>query len=119
VIFASEDIGNADPRALILATSGFTAVEFVGMPEARIILAQVVAYLALAPKNNASYMAIERAMEDVQNQKVEQVPQHLRSTAYAGAKDLGHGKGYIYPHDRPGQKLDQQYLPKKAKYYTP
>jgi putative ATPase len=119
VIFASEDIGNADPQALILATSGFTAVEFVGMPEARIILAQVVAYLALAPKNNASYMAIERATEDVQNQKVEQVPQHLRSTAYAGAKDLGHGKGYVYPHDHPGQKLDQQYLPKKAKYYTP
>ena len=119
VIFASEDIGNADPQALILATSGFTAVEFVGMPEARIILAQVVAYLALAPKNNASYMAIERATADVQNQKVEQVPQHLRSNAYAGAKDLGHGKGYVYPHDHPGQKLDQQYLPKKAKYYIP
>ena len=99
VIFASEDIGNADPQALVLATSGFTAVEFVGMPEARIILAQVVTYLALAPKSNASYMAIERATEDVQNQKTEQVPQHLRSTAYPGAKDLGHGKGYIYPHD--------------------
>ncbi len=119
VIFASEDIGNADPQALILAVSGFTAVEFVGMPESRIILAQVVTYLACAPKSNASYMAIERATEDVQNRKTEQVPQHLRSTAYQGAKDLGHGKGYVYPHDRPGEKLDQVYLDKPAQYYTP
>lgn len=119
VIFASEDIGNADPQALILATSGFTAVEFVGMPEARIILAQVVAYLALAPKSNASYAAIERATEDVQSQKTEQVPQHLRSSAYQGAKDLGHGKGYIYPHDHPAEARGQEYLAKKAKYYTP
>ncbi len=119
VIFASEDIGNADPQALILATSGFTAVEFVGMPEARIILAQVVTYLALAPKSNASYMAIERATEDIQNQKTEQVPQHLRSTAYAGAKDLGHGKGYVYPHDSPGKKMDQAYLDKSGDYYQP
>jgi len=119
VIFASEDIGNADPQALILATSGFTAVEFVGMPEARIILAQVVTYLALAPKSNASYMAIERATDDIKNQKIEQVPDHLRSTAYHGAKDLGHGKGYIYPHDCPGQKLGQQYLPQKTQYFTP
>lgn len=119
VIFASEDVGNADPQALILATSGFTAVEFVGMPEARIILAQVVSYLALAPKSNASYMAIERATEDVQNQKTEQVPQHLRSSAYAGAKALEHGKGYIYPHDHPGKKLDQEYISKPAVYYTP
>ncbi len=119
VIFASEDIGNADPQALILATSGFTAVEFVGMPEARIILAQVVSYLALAPKSNASYKAIESATEDVQNQKTEQVPQHLRSSAYSGAKDLGHGKGYIYPHDHPGKKLDQEYLSKPAQYYQP
>jgi putative ATPase len=118
VIFASEDIGNADPQALVLATSGFTAVEFVGMPEARIILAQVVTYLAKAPKNNSSYMAIERATEDIKNQKIEQVPDHLRSTAYPGAKDLDHGKGYIYPHDHPGKKLDQQYLSKPAKYYT-
>ncbi len=140
VIFASEDIGNADPRALILATSAFTAVEFVGMPEARIILAQAVSYLALAPKNNASYRAIERATEDVKTQKTQQVPQHLRpgfhkkiegsqdvpvhlqfssknkerSSAYPGAKDLGHGKGYIGPHGRPGQKIDQEYLPQKA-----
>jgi putative ATPase len=119
VIFASEDIGNADPQALILATSGFTAIEFVGMPEARIILAQVVTYLAKAPKSNASYAAIERATEDIKNQKTEQVPKHLRSTAYAGAKDLGHGNGYIYPHDHPDQARGQEYLPKKAKYYTP
>jgi putative ATPase len=119
VIFASEDIGNADPQALVLATSGFTAVEFVGMPEARIILAQVVAYLALAPKSNASYKAIEAAMEDVGNQKTEQVPLHLRSSAYPGAESLGHGKGYVYPHDHPGQKIDQAYLSKPSKYYTP
>jgi len=119
VIFASEDIGNADPQALILAASGFTAVEFVGMPEARIILAQVVTYLALAPKSNASYMAIESATEDIQNQKTEQVPQHLRSSAYAGAKDLGHGKGYVYPHEHPGQKIDQTYLDKAGDYYHP
>ena len=119
VIFASEDIGNADPQALILATSGFAAVEFVGMPEARIILAQMVTYLACAPKSNASYRAIERATEDVQTQKTEQVPEHLRSAAYPGAKELGHGKGYVYPHDFKGQKLEQEYLSKPAKYYTP
>lgn len=119
LIFASEDIGNADPQALILAASGFQAIEFVGMPEARITLAQVVTYLALAPKSNASYMALERATEDVKNQKTEQVPQHLRSTAYAGAKNLGHGVGYIYPHDHPGEKIDQTYLSKKVCYYQP
>ncbi|MFA7255792.1 MAG: replication-associated recombination protein A [Candidatus Omnitrophota bacterium] len=119
VIFASEDIGNADPQALILAASGFTAVEFVGMPEARIILAQMVTYLALAPKSNASYMAIERATEDIQNQKTEQVPQHLRSTAYSGAKDLGHGNGYVYPHDRPEEARGQVYFEKSAQYYIP
>ncbi len=119
VIFASEDIGNADPQALILATSGFTAVEFVGMPEARIILAQVVTYLARAPKSNASYMALEKATEDIQTQKTEQVPQHLRSTAYPGAQGLEHGKGYIYPHSHPEEAKGQEYLPKKAKYYNP
>ena len=119
LIFASEDIGNADPQALILASSGFTAVEFVGMPEARIILAQLVTYLALAPKSNASYMAIERATEDIKHQKTEQVPQHLRSAAYPGAKTLGHGEGYIYTHDHPGEKLDQSYLGKAARYYQP
>jgi putative ATPase len=119
VIFASEDIGNADPQALILATSGFTAVEFVGMPEARILLAQIVTYLALAPKSNASYMAIERATEDIQNQKTEQVPSHLRSAAYSGAKDLGHGNGYVYPHSHPNQASNQSYIEKSSNYYEP
>ncbi|MBU9889053.1 MAG: replication-associated recombination protein A [Candidatus Omnitrophica bacterium] len=119
LIFASEDIGNADPQALILASSGLGAVEFVGMPESRIILSQLVTYLALAPKSNASYMAIERATEDIKSQKTEQVPQHLRSAAYPGAETLGHGKGYIYPHDHPGKKLDQVYLGKNARYYPP
>ena len=119
VIFASEDIGNADPHALMLAASGFTAVEFVGMPEARIILAQLVTYLACAPKSNASYMAIERATEDVQTQKTEQVPQHLRSAAYKGAEALGHGKDYIYPHDHPEAAAGQVYVDKTARYYIP
>lgn len=119
VIFASEDVGNADPQALILAASGFTAVEFVGMPEARIILAQMVTYLALAPKSNASFMAIERATEDIQSQKTEQVPQHLRSAAYSGAKDLGNGKGYVYPHDRPDEARGQVYFEKSTQYYIP
>ena len=119
VIFASEDIGNADPQALILATSGFTAVEFVGMPEARIILAQLVTYLAKAPKSNASYVAIERATEDIKNQKIEQVPEHLRSAVYPGAKELGHGNGYVYPHDHPEAARGQVYISQKRKYYTP
>ena len=119
VIFASEDIGNADPQALILASSGFTAVEFVGMPEARIILAQMVTYLACAPKSNASYMAIETATGDVQSQKTEQVPQHLRSSAYSGAADLGHGKDYVYPHDHPTEARGQAYIDKTVKYYNP
>ncbi len=119
LIFASEDIGNADPQALILASSGFTALEFVGMPEARIILAQLVTYLALAPKSNASYVAIEKATEDLKSQKTEQVPQHLRSTAYPGAQKLGHGVGYQYPHNFQGQKLEQIYMPKDASYYQP
>lgn len=119
MIFASEDIGNADPQALILAASALTAIEFVGMPEARIILSQVVTYLSLAPKSNASYMAIERATEDIKNQKTEQVPQHLRSSTYPGAKTLGHGEGYIYPHAHPGEKLNQIYLSKETIYYQP
>lgn len=119
LIFASEDIGNADPQALILAASGLQAIEFVGMPECRIILGQLVTYLALAPKSNASYMAIEKALEDVKNQKTEQVPAHLRSTAYPGAKTMGHGVGYIYPHTHPGEKLDQIYLNTPAEYYHP
>ncbi|MBI4550202.1 MAG: replication-associated recombination protein A [Candidatus Omnitrophica bacterium] len=119
MILAAEDIGNADPQALILATSAMQACEFVGLPEARIILAQAVVYLASAPKSNASYLAIENATGDVESQKVEEVPEHLRDTHYRGAKKMGHGEGYQYAHDFPGHFVDQEYLGKKKKYYFP
>ncbi|OQA55041.1 MAG: Replication-associated recombination protein A [Candidatus Omnitrophica bacterium ADurb.Bin277] len=119
LIFASEDIGNADPQALVLASGGMQALEFVGMPEGRIILSQLVSYLALAPKSNASIMAIDSALNDVKEQKVEQVPPHLRDAHYPGAKKMGHGEGYIYPHNNPHGKIDQIYLPRVASYYKP
>lgn len=120
LILASEDIGNADPQALILASAGLQAVEFVGMPEAQIILAQLVTYMALAPKSNASYMAISEAMDDVKKDKSEEVPKHLRDTHYPGAKKMGHGEGYQYPHDGKGAiSTKQDYFDKKATYYQP
>lgn len=122
VIAASEDIGNADPMALVVANSAAQAVMFVGMPEAQIILAQATTYLACAPKSNASCSAIFSAMKDVQDKKNLPVPTHLRDSHYPGAKNLGHGKGYNYPHDHPGNYVDQEYLPQdmgKPKYYEP
>lgn len=119
VIFASEDIGNADPQALILTAGALQALEFVGMPEGRIILSQTVSYLALAPKSNASIMAIDAALEDVKTKRIEQVPEHLRDAHYPGAEKLGHGVGYIYPHSFPGKKIEQVYLPKNVSYYRP
>jgi putative ATPase len=120
LILASEDIGNADPQALILAAAGMQAVEFVGLPEAQIILSQLVTYMAMAPKSNASYMAISKAMSDVQNEKVEEVPDHLRDAHYSSAEKMGHGKGYQYPHDGKGAiSTPQVYLPKDASYYEP
>jgi putative ATPase len=118
VICASEDVGNADPMALVVATSALRAVEFIGMPEARIPLAQATTYIASAPKSNASYTAIEAALEDIKIEETMEVPDHLKSTAYPGAKKLGHGEGYKYPHDFGGH-VEQEYLPKKKKYYTP
>lgn len=118
VILASEDIGNADPRGLTLAASAMDAVAFVGMPEARIILAQATTYLATAPKSNASYMAIAKAMEDVEKGRVLPVPRHLRSASYKGAEQLGHA-GYQYAHDFEGHFVDQEYLPTSAVYYEP
>ncbi|MFO0752102.1 MAG: replication-associated recombination protein A [Thermodesulfovibrionales bacterium] len=118
VICASEDIGEADPIALLVATSALRAVEFIGMPEARIPLAQAALYLARAPKSNACYRAIEAAMEDVEKEQTMEVPDHLKCTAYPGAKKLGHGEGYKYPHDYGGH-VEQEYLPRKKKYYTP
>ncbi len=118
VICASEDVGNADPMALVVAVSALRAVEFVGMPEGRIPLAQATIYVASAPKSNASYMAIEAAMKDISTEETIEVPDHLKDSHYPGAKKLGHGAGYKYPHDFGGY-VEQEYLKKKKKYYNP
>lgn len=118
VICASEDVGNADPMALVIAVSALRAVEFIGMPEARIPLAQAAIYIANAPKNNACYKAIEKAMEDIKNEETIEIPDHLKDSHYIGSKKLGHGIGYKYPHDYGGY-IEQEYLKKKKKYYSP
>ena len=122
VVHAAEDVGNADPMALLVATAAAHAVEYVGLPEARIPLAQATIYLATAPKSNATIKAIGKAMEDVEHRGAPPVPTHLRDTAYPGAKRLGHGEGYQYPHDFPGAFVAQQYMPEGVKsgpYYEP
>ncbi|HEX2949304.1 MAG TPA: replication-associated recombination protein A [Armatimonadota bacterium] len=122
VVHASEDVGNADPLALLVATAAANAVEFVGLPEARINLAQAVTYIACAPKSNAAVMAIDSALADVRKGKLAPVPQHLRDTSYPGAKKLGNGEGYQYPHNYPGHHVQQEYLPdgtKSQRYYQP
>lgn len=111
VIAAAEDVGNADPIALLVANNAAEAVRFVGMPEARIILAQAVIYIASAPKSNASYMAINKAIKDVEEKNIGGIPVHLRDSSYSGAKKLGHGVGYLYPHSYEGNYVKQQYLP--------
>ncbi len=117
VIFCAEDIGNKDPMALVLATSALRAVEFVGMPEGRIPLAQAVLYAAKAPKGNASITAIDKALKDVASEETLEVPDHLKDTHYKGAEKLGHGKDYKYPHNYPDSKVEQEYLKEKKKYY--
>ncbi len=119
VILASEDVGNADPLALIHAQACLNAVHAIGMPEARIILAQTCTYLATAPKSNASYMAVEKALQEIKNGEILEVPNHLKSTSYQGAEKLGYGKDYKYPHDYPFHYTPQQYLAKEKKYYEP
>ena len=122
VILASEDVGNADPMALVLAVAAFQAVESVGMPEARIPLAQAATYLASAPKSNAAYMAVERASRDVADRTISGVPLHLRNPAAKGLEEFGHGRGYKYPHDFPGHFIPQDYLPPELRgkvYYDP
>ncbi len=122
VICAAEDVGNADPQALILANAAAQAVQFVGMPEARIILAEAVTYVASAPKSNAAYLGIDKALADVRTKDCGQVPAFLRDSHYKGAAKLGHGQGYIYPHDYPHHFKEQAYLPEKirtARYYEP
>ena len=122
VIQAAEDVGNADPMALLVATAAASAVQFVGLPEAQIPLAQAAIYLACAPKSNASCVAIDRASKDVTERKAPPVPRHLRDTNYPGSKELGHGEGYLYPHSFPGHHVEQEYVPEEAKscvYYEP
>jgi putative ATPase len=119
VICASEDVGNADPQALVVAAAALQAVEFVGMPEAQLALAQAVTYIATAPKSNAAAMAVWKASEDVRKGRTLPVPQHLRDNHYRGAQKLGHGAGYQYSHDFPGGWVEQSYLPEDKKYYEP
>ena len=119
VILASEDIGNADPRGLSVAVAALEAVDFVGMPEARIALAQVTTYLATAPKSNAAYLGLEAAMADVKEGRTLPVPRHLRSTgSKRAAKEFGH-QGYQYAHDFEGHFVDQEYVPTEKVYYEP
>jgi len=118
-ICAAEDVGNADPLALVLANAALQISEFVGMPEARIPLAQAAIYIACAPKSNAAYLAIEKAYHDIESQKVQEVPDHLKDASYSGAETLGHGKGYQYAHAFPGHYVKQKYTKKAVKYYEP
>ncbi len=110
IVLASEDIGNADPQALVLSVSCLTAIQNIGMPEARIILSQTVSYLACAPKSNASYIAIKKAMKTIK-EKGYDVPMHLRNAPTKLMKQMGHGKGYQYPHDHEGHFVYESYLP--------
>ncbi len=119
VILASEDIGNADPRALMIAVAAMQATEFVGLPECQLTLAQAVIYLALAPKSNACTLAIAAARRDVREQAVIPVPRHLQDKHYSGAKRLGHGQGYEYSHDAPDGIASQDYLGVEKDYYEP
>lgn len=122
VICASEDVGNADPHALQVAVAAMEAVNFVGMPEGRIPLAQAVTYVACAPKSNAAYLGINKALSDVRNIRIRSVPPHLRNASHSDATDLGLGVGYLYAHDFPGHYVKQQYLPDElvgTVYYEP
>jgi putative ATPase len=119
IVLASEDIGNAEPQALSMAVAALHAVERIGMPEARIVLAQVVTFLAEAPKSNKSYLAIEHALADVKDKPLQPIPLHLRNAPHSGLKEMGHSEGYEYPHDFPGAYVDKNYLPEGAGLNTP
>ncbi len=118
-ICASEDVGNADPRALLLANAALQVSEFVGLPEARISLAQAAIYVACAPKSNASYLAIDKALDAVKNKRVQEVPVHLKDASYKGAKQLGHGKDYKYAHAYKDHYVEQDYMTIKETFYEP
>ena len=120
VICASEDVGMANPNALVVANAAMQAVHMIGMPEARILLAEAAVYVATSKKSNASYMAINKALEDVQTKDTGEVPMHIRNAPIEKMKELGYHEGYLYPHDFPGHYVEQQYLPDKmlgTKYY--
>jgi len=122
VIAAAEDIGNADPNALQVAVAAAQGVDFIGMPEGRILLSQAAIYLACAPKSNSAIVAIDSAMEDVMRIQISGIPAHLKDVHYPGASELGNGLGYKYPHDYPGNHVRQQYLPDELinrRYYHP
>jgi putative ATPase len=119
VIAASEDVGNADFRAILVATAAYQAVERIGMPEGSLVLAQAAVYVAAAPKSNASYLGINAALKDIEGGELLPVPDHLKDAHYKGAGRLGRGKGYKYPHDYPGHYTAQDYLPQKREYYRP
>ena len=122
MICASEDVGNADPNALVVAVSAAQAVEWIGMPESQIILSQAAAYVATAPKSNAAYVGIQNAMKAVANMRTMPVPAHLQDKHYKGAEKLGHGLGYKYAHDYPNHYVTQQYLPdgmEGMRFYEP
>ena len=120
VICASEDVGLADSQALVIATSAMQAVHMVGMPEARIILAEAAVYVANCKKSNATYLGINKALEDVENKDTGEIPMHIRNAPIEKMRELGYNQGYLYPHDFPGHHVEQQYLPDKmlgTKYY--
>lgn len=120
VICASEDVGLADPQALVIATSAMQAVNMIGMPEARILLAEAAVYVANCKKSNATYLGINKALEDVANSDTGEIPMHIRNAPIEKMRELGYNEGYLYPHDYPGHWVEQQYLPDKmvgTKYY--
>ena len=120
VISATEDVGMANPNALVIANAAMQAEHQVGMPEARIILAEAAVYVATSKKSNASYLAINKALEDVATKDTGEVPMHIRNAPIEDMKNLGYHEGYKYPHDYPGHVVEQQYLPDKmvgTKYY--
>jgi putative ATPase len=121
VISASEDVGLADPAALGVAVAAFQALEFIGLPEARLNLAEAAVYLALAPKSNSAYLALAAAQAELEQGRPGRIPGHLQSASHPGEKAIGIGAGYVYPHDRPGHWVEQRYLPEglRGGYYTP
>ncbi|HSU57612.1 MAG TPA: replication-associated recombination protein A, partial [Candidatus Dormibacteraeota bacterium] len=119
VVHAAEDVGLADPMALVLANAAFQAAEFIGWPEARIPLAEATIYIATAAKSNSTITAIDAALKDIESGRTLEVPEHLRDAHYQGAKRLGHGEGYKYAHDFPEHFVAQDYLGAQREYYQP